>query len=115
VRIEVNGLRVAGRHGAYEEEREQSRAFVFDVRLEVGGAGLSDRLEDADDYDAVARAVQEVSAAHDFHLLEALAAAVADELIRRFRVQRAAVRVRKPDIRPGGLEADEVAVSVSRP
>ena len=63
----------------------------------------------------VARTVQEVSSAHDYHLLEALAAAVAEELVRRFRVERAAVRVRKPGIRPGGLEADGVGVSVSRP
>jgi len=115
VRIELNGLRIAGRHGAYAEEREQSRPFVFDVNLEVGSAGLSDRLEDAVDYDEVARTVQEVSSAHDYHLLEALAAAVAEELVRRFRVERAAVRVRKPGIRPGGLEADGVGVSVSRP
>jgi dihydroneopterin aldolase len=115
MRIELHGLRVSGRHGAYAEEREHARAFVFDVRLEVGSAGLSDRLEDAVVYDEVARAVQEVSSAHDYYLLEALAAAVAEELLRRFRIERAAVRVSKPGLRPGGLEADEVAVSVSRP
>jgi dihydroneopterin aldolase len=115
MRIELNGLRIAGRHGAYPKEREQSRAFVFDVELEVGASGLSDRLEDAVDYDEVARAVQELSSARDYNLLEALAAATAEELVRRFGVDGATVRIRKPGIRPGGLEADEVAVSASRP
>ena len=115
MRIELNGLRVAGRHGAYAEEREQSRPFVFDVNLEVGSAGLSDRLEDAVDYDEVARTVQEVSSARDYNLLEALATATAERLVERFGVERANVRIRKPGIRPGGLEAEEVAVSASRP
>ena len=115
MKIELNGLRVAGRHGVYPEEREQSRAFVFDVELEVGAAGLSDRLEDAVDYDEVARTVQEVSSARDYNLLEALATATAELLVERFGVERANVRIRKPGIRPGGLEADEVAVSASRP
>ena len=115
MKIELNGLRVAGRHGAYPEEREQARAFVFDVELEVGAAGLSDRLEDAVDYDEVARTVQEVSSSRDYNLLEALATATADRLVERFGVERASVRIRKPGIHPGGLEADEVAVSASRP
>ncbi len=115
MRIELTGLRVSGRHGAYDEEREHTRAFVVDVELDVGDAGESDRLEDAVDYDAVARVVQDVSSARAYHLLEALATATADELLARFDVVRATVRVHKPGIRPGGLEADDVAVSASRP
>ena len=58
--------------------------------------------------------VQEVSDAYTYALLEALAGAVADELLRRFGVERAVVRVAKPDVRPGGLEGTP-AVTVSRP
>jgi dihydroneopterin aldolase len=42
--------------------------------------------------------VQEVSDARAYHLLEALATAVADELMARFPVERVTVRVRKPDV-----------------
>jgi 7,8-dihydroneopterin aldolase/epimerase/oxygenase len=112
--VELHGLQIFGRHGVHAEERERGQDFVFDVELAVGERGLSDRIEDAVDYSAVARAVQEVSDARAYNLLEALAAAVADELLERFGAERATVRVAKPAVRPGGLEGTP-SVSVRRP
>jgi len=112
--VEVRDLRVFGRHGVHEEERERGQDFVFDVELEVGERGTSDRLEDAVDYVEVARAVQEVSDERQYALLEALASAVADELERRFAPERLRVRVGKPEVRPAGLEGT-VAATVTRP
>ena len=114
VTIELRGLRLSGRHGVYAHEKEQGQDFVFDVQLDVGERGLSDRLEDAVDYSEVARTVQEVSDARSYDLLEALATAVADELLRRFGAERAVVRVTKPAVKPGGLDGI-AGVSVSRP
>jgi dihydroneopterin aldolase len=114
ITVEVSDLRVFGRHGVHEAERERGQDFVFDVELAVGERGTSDRLEDAVDYVEVARVVQEVSDAGRFRLLEALATAVADELERRFGPERVRVRVRKPEVRPAGLEGT-VAATVTRP
>jgi 7,8-dihydroneopterin aldolase/epimerase/oxygenase len=114
ITVEVHDLRVFGHHGVHEEERERGQDFVFDVELEVGERGTSDRLEDAVDYVAVARVVQEVSDSARYALLEALASVVADELERRFSPQRLRVRVRKPEVRPAGLEGT-VGVTVTRP
>lgn len=114
ITVEVRDLRLFAHHGVHEVERERGQDFLFDVELEVGGRGRSDRIEDAVDYVEVARAVQEVSAGTRFALLEALAAAVADELERRFSPERVRVRVRKPEVRPAGLEGT-VAVVVTRP
>jgi dihydroneopterin aldolase len=114
ITVEVRELRLFGRHGVREEERERGQDFLFDVELEVGDRGASDRIEDAVDYVAVARSVQEVSDARQFALLEALASAVADELERRFSPERIRVRVRKPEVRPAGLDG-EVGVTVTRP
>jgi dihydroneopterin aldolase len=112
--VEVRGLRVFGRHGVHPEEREAGQDFLFDVELDVGDRGSSDRIEDAVDYVAVARTIREVSDAHAYALIEALAIAVADELRERFRVERVTVRVTKPAVRPAGLDGT-VSVSVSRP
>jgi 7,8-dihydroneopterin aldolase/epimerase/oxygenase len=60
IAVEVRDLRLHGRHGVHEEERERGQDFLFDVELEVGERGTSDRLEDAVDYVEVARAVQGV-------------------------------------------------------
>ena len=114
ITIEVRDLRLFGHHGVQEEERERGQDFLFDVDLEVGERGTSDRLEDAVDYVEVASVVQEVSDARRYALLEALASAVADELERRFSPQRVRVRVRKPEVRPAGLDGT-VAVTVARP
>ena len=107
ITLEIAGLELIGRHGVLEQERQQGQRFLFDVWLEVGDvAAGTDGIEDAVDYRRVADAVREVSHGRAFHLLEALAAAVADELVARFPVERARVRVRKPDVRldAGGVE-----------
>lgn len=112
--VHVHDLRLFGRHGVGERERERGQDFLFDVELGVGERGASDRLEDAVDYVEVARVVQEVSDARSYGLLEALASAVADELERRFAPERLRVRIRKPEVRPAGLDGT-VGVTVTRP
>jgi dihydroneopterin aldolase len=114
ITVEIRDVRVFGHHGVHEEERERGQEFHFDVELDVGVRGRSDRLEDAVDYVEVARVVQAVSDARQYALLEALASAVVDELERRFSPERVRVRVRKPEVRPAGLEGT-VGVTVTRP
>ena len=113
--VELAGLVVFGRHGVLEGERVEGQRFVFDVWLEAPEtAAGSDRIEDAVDYRDVADTVRAVSDGRDFHLLEALAAAVADALVARFRVTAARVRVRKPDVRLDAGRVDWSAVTVER-
>ena len=114
ITVELRGLRLFAHHGVHAHEKKNGQDFLFDVDLEVGERGVSDRLEDAVDYRDVARAVQEVSDARSYDLLEALASAVAGELLRRFGADRARVRVVKPAVKPGGLDGT-AGVSVSRP
>ena len=98
MRVELRGIELRGKHGALDWERERGQRFLFDVELEVGEAGSSDRLEDAVDYRDVAACVREVSDARAYHLFEALATALADELFARFPVEHVSVRVRKPEV-----------------
>jgi dihydroneopterin aldolase len=114
ITVELRGLRLFGRHGVHAHEKENGQDFLFDIDLEVGERGVSDRLEDAVDYRDVARAVEEVSDARSYDLLEALASAVADELLLRFAPERVVVRVMKPAVKPGGLDGT-AGISVSRP
>ena len=109
--IELAGLEVFGHHGVNEDERRDGQRFLYDLELQVGEAGSSDRIEDAVDYRDVAATVREVSGGTQFHLLEALAAAVADRLLERFPVEWVSVRVRKPDV---ALPVEHSAVTVER-
>lgn len=113
--VELHGLEVFGRHGATDEERERGQTFFFDVELEVSDDALSDRLEDAVDYEEVAACIREISESHTFTLLEALAAGAADAIVTRFPIARARVRVRKRDVRPAGLQVEWTAATVERP
>jgi len=107
--VELVGLEVFGRHGADDDEREVGRTFFYDVALDVPRPA-ADELEQTVDYRAVAACVREVSDARSYKLIEVLAAAVADELARRFGVG-ARVTVRKPGIRPSGLEVQHSAAT----
>jgi dihydroneopterin aldolase len=98
-RVELYGLEVAGAHGVEEEERSNPQPFLYDLWLEVSDQAESDRLEDTVDYRDVVSCVVEISAARQFQLLEAMAAAVADALVERFQLESARVRVRKPAVR----------------
>jgi dihydroneopterin aldolase len=99
VTVELCGLEVEGRHGVEEEERESPQRFLYDLWLDVPDSALSDRVEDTVDYRDVVACIRAVSDGRQFHLLEAMAAAVAGELLARFDLEAARVRVRKPDVK----------------
>ena len=52
--LELEGLEVFGRHGVLDEERRDGQLFLYDVRLELGAAPPSDRVEDTVDYRDIA-------------------------------------------------------------
>lgn len=111
VAIEIRGLSVFAYHGVHPEERQNGQTFVLDVWLECppSRADDSDELADAVDYSAVCDRVVELATGGPYRLLERLAALIADDLVERFGVTQARVRVAKPDV-PIRHRLDEVAV-----
>jgi len=112
--IEIQGLELRGFHGALEEEQQAGQRFVFDIQVDAHDAGIrSDQLADTVDYTAVVARVRAVNDGQRYNLIEALAAAVADDLVERFPVSRVRVRVRKPEVK---LEApaEYTAATVER-
>jgi len=112
--IEVQGLELLGFHGALEDEQRAGQRFVFDITLVAHDAGTrTDQLGDTVDYTEVVARVRGVSDSRRFNLIEALAAAIADDLLVHFPVSRVRVRVRKPEVQ---LEApaEYTAATVER-
>jgi len=95
--IELKGIEVAGRHGVEEDERQREQPFLYDLELELLEPG-ADRIDETVDYREVVKLVREFSDGRQFRLLEAIAAALADALVDRFPLERARVRVRKPQV-----------------
>jgi dihydroneopterin aldolase len=111
--VELRGLEIRGRHGVLERERETDQPFLYDVELELPEPP-ADELEGTVDYRAVVSLICELSDERQFHLLESIAAAVADLLLDRFaQVERVLVRVRKPEV-DAGAPVEFAAASVRR-
>jgi dihydroneopterin aldolase len=98
ITVELRGIALHGRHGVEAIERERGQRFVYDVWIDVDDSALSDRIEDAVDYREVVDAVRGVSDGRTYALLETLADSVAGALLERFPIDRARVRVRKPEV-----------------
>jgi dihydroneopterin aldolase len=110
MKVEIVGLELHGFHGVLPEEAI-GQTFLYDVALEVGDRGTTDRIEDAVDYRDVANVVRDVNAQR-FDLIEALATAVADAVYDRFQPERVVVRVRK---RPAAMPVEFTAATAERP
>jgi dihydroneopterin aldolase len=112
VLVELAGLEVPGRHGVEDSERENEQLFVYDLELEVEDPA-ADRIEETVDYREVVELVRSVSGGTQFQLLESMAGAVAAALLERFPLERARVRVRKPQVQLGA-RVDYTAATAER-
>jgi 7,8-dihydroneopterin aldolase/epimerase/oxygenase len=112
VLVELAGLEIPGRHGVEDPEQDQEQPFVYDLELELEEPA-NDRIEDTVDYREVVELVRAVSESRQFQLLESIAAAVAEALLERFPLERARVRVRKPQVQLG-VPVEHTAASVER-
>jgi len=98
--IRLEGLSVFGHHGARPYEKEAGQRLEVDLELipTDARAEASDKLADAVDYDMLYRTVREVVEGRSFHLLETLAATVADTILERFAIRRVQVRIAKQNL-----------------
>lgn len=112
-RIIIEGLQLTSLIGVYEWERQQPTPLLVDVTLwlDLAPASQSDRVEDTLDYAAVAEAVVQVGKSSDFALLEALAAAMIEQLFTQFNCHQIELALSKPGILP---HAKNVAVVLNR-
>ena len=113
--IVIKGLRELGVHGVLPEEQTRPQPFEVDVELtvDVTKAGETDALDDTVDYSAVSEAVSRVVKSEQYHLLERLAARIAEVCTSDPRVTGVSVTVRKlhPPVR---AMVGHVAVRIER-
>lgn len=96
-RILVRGLAARTIIGVHMQERRKRQDVMIDLDLVVTSrAGDSDRIEDAVDYKGIKNTVLRLVETSRFHLLEALAEAVAQACLRQPGVLSAEVTIDKP-------------------
>jgi dihydroneopterin aldolase len=117
-RIVLDGMVFEGTHGVYPEEQATPQPFEVDVELALNlqPAGLSDDLERTVDYARVFDTCRQIVESTRYDLVEALAEAIAHELLADFPVDEVTVRVRKPRVQLGGtLRSAGVEIRRRRP
>jgi len=110
--IELTGLRVAGRHGVFDFERENGQDFVVDLKIEIPRL-VDDELDQTVDYGALANEVAEIIAGPPVNLIETLAENIATAVLDHQLVNQVEVCVHKPQA-PIDLTFDDVAVRIIR-
>jgi 7,8-dihydroneopterin aldolase/epimerase/oxygenase len=97
-RIELRGLTVRGHHGVFEHERRDGQDFVVDITvwIDLDRAAASDDLADTMDYGELARRAAEIVAGPPRKLIEAVAGAIADDVMRDARAHAVEVVLHKP-------------------
>lgn len=104
-RIDLDGMVFQASHGVLEHEKLTNQRFEVDVELllDLQPAGLEDDLARTVDYAAVHETVKTIVESTTFNLIEALAEAIAHELLADFAaLEEVVVRVRKPEVQLGG-------------
>ena len=103
-RIVLDSMVFQGTHGVLPEEQLTPQPFEVDVELALSlqPAGLNDDLEQTVDYGRVFDVCRQIVESTRFNLIEALAEAIAHEILSGFPVDEVTVRVRKPRVKLGG-------------
>lgn len=115
-RVLLAGMAFQARHGVEAWEKLEAQRFEVDVELglDLQPAALEDALARTVDYAGVYETVRQVVESTTFDLIEALAEAIAHEVLaEQPNAAEILVRVRKPDVRLGG-PLDFAAVEIRR-
>lgn len=103
-RLTLKNLVFYGYHGVFAAEKELGQRFEVDVDMYgdyPGSRGIDD-LETAVNYVDVYTLVKDIVEEREYNLVEALGAAIAEEIAGAFGIHKVTVRVRKPHAPIGG-------------
>jgi dihydroneopterin aldolase len=97
-------MRFRGRHGVYPFEQYAEQSFDVDLELyaDLQPAGLEDDLNRTLDYAGAYAIARRVVESTSYRLIEALAEAIAHEVLAALPAEEVVVRVRKPEVDLGG-------------
>jgi len=101
--IFITDLRIETRIGVYEWEKHVKQPVLINIEIAMphSRAGTSDNFADVLDYAAVVGRVQELLAGHPHDLLERLAEAIAELVLKEFHAPWVQVQLAKVAPLPG--------------
>lgn len=104
-RLLLKNMVFYGYHGVFAAERELGQKIEVDVELYANlvGAGQADNLAQTINYGEVYSLVKRIVEEAQFSLIEAIGAAIVQQIRNAYDVERITVRVRKPQPPVKGL------------
>lgn len=98
--IFIRDLKVRGKHGVHDYEREKGQEFVLDISVafDTTKAAASDDLRDTVDYGPIRDAARSVIEGKPVLLLERLADMVAKKVLEDARISSVTVSIRKTEM-----------------
>ena len=114
--IRIDNLEVYAYHGVFPEENEKGQTFYVNMVLygDWRKAGLTDELTLSTHYGEVCHFVTRWMQEHTYKLIETVAEALAEEVLKAFPLVREIdVEIRKPQA-PIGLPFESVSVKIHR-
>ena len=113
--IRIINLKIPGRHGVYEFEKEKDGLFELDVELflDLKSAGKSDDLAKTVNYGEAVGIIMDVFNSKDRNLIESVAEDIAEELLSKYSISKVMIRIRKPHA-PISANFDTVEVELER-
>ena len=114
--IRVTRIAVFGRHGVLAEEAVLGQRFYIslEAQIDLGAAGRSDDVAGTVSYADLTAVAVAIATEHRFNLIEALAEAIAAEILARFTlIDAVTVRVDKPSA-PVPAILDSVSIEIMR-
>lgn len=114
-RICIKGLRVFGRHGVRQAERDEGQDLLIDLECiaDLSGPGRSDRLQDTVDYSTLICDIRAIVSGESYLLLEALGERLVSAAFQRPMVQAVTVAISKPGL-DAGVPVEWVGVRLER-
>lgn len=111
----LHGLRFFGHHGVSDGERRSGGEFTVDLEVaaDIGRAQVSDDVADTVNYVELYGVVRKIVEEREFHLVEAMAAEIAESLLKLPKVEWVHLRVTKPPRLPA--QDTGFSVEVFRP
>ena len=114
--ITLHNMSFYAYHGVTKVERQVGQRFYLDVTfwLDLSRPGKSDDVRDTADYVTVYEVISKISLTRRYHLIEALAEDIADQILEAVpAIEAVEVTVRKPQVPLIGI-LDYVSVTIHR-
>jgi dihydroneopterin aldolase len=113
-KIIITDLIANGIIGVGEAEREFPQELILNIEIQYSmeKAGKSDSINDAINYATIAKLVRRIVRESNFHLLEGLASAIADEIFAESPAEAVTLKIEKANFIS---KTARVGVQITRP